>query len=399
MKNKFHLALILFSTFFLITSFYNTARAYLKFENLGINSTESEPTSIGEYSKPYDGSFTKLAIEVPEVVNPGQDFTLKYIFSSRYLDMDVHQCSIYPVIINKNQETNLIGTMTNQIFTYQYLPGMELDETSKNWESVTVQAGDTYTGFDFDEHFYFEGYDQGSTWGPLQQVVEQDIKFNDTLDIGDKIRLDVYCFSHLDNLFIHGYTTTWIGDAPEKLFVDVTDKNYQYYDAIQYAKENYIVHGFSDNTFRPDNYITRGEFTKVIIRSQFSQSEIDDCKTLAFPDITSSNVFKNYICVASKHNIVNGFTDGTYKTNNNITLAEATKIISHSFGFTENVEEVESINPVHQFKPYIIALEERNAFPSTDTTMLRDLTRGEMVEMIYRILENITDKPSAQIYL
>jgi hypothetical protein len=59
-------------------------------------------------------------------------------------------------------------------------------------------------------------------------------------------------------------------------FADFTDvpKDYPYYEAINYAKENNIVNGYDDGTFRPDNKISREEFIKIIIKSNFPAEKI-----------------------------------------------------------------------------------------------------------------------------
>jgi murein DD-endopeptidase MepM/ murein hydrolase activator NlpD len=42
-------------------------------------------------------------------------------------------------------------------------------------------------------------------------------------------------------------------------------QNHPYQEAIQYAEENGIVNGYSGGSFKPDNQINRAEFTKIII--------------------------------------------------------------------------------------------------------------------------------------
>lgn len=46
-------------------------------------------------------------------------------------------------------------------------------------------------------------------------------------------------------------------------FKDV-DKDKWYYDAIKYAADNKLMIGYKDNTFRPDNNITRAEVAQII---------------------------------------------------------------------------------------------------------------------------------------
>lgn len=173
-------------------------------------------------------------------------------------------------------------------------------------------------------------------------------------------------------------------------FPDV-DKSNEFYTAIDYVQSNSIVNGYSDGTYQPTRTITRGEFTKILINSKFSQNEINACNDLVFPDVEQSNVFKKYICVANKNNIVNGFSDGTYKSDTKIEFGASAKIIANSFNLNPDLSLIDDQN---KFKPYVNRLAERNAIPETVSTINAELNRGEMAELIYRLMENIENKGS-----
>ena len=50
-----------------------------------------------------------------------------------------------------------------------------------------------------------------------------------------------------------------------------------FYDAISYVQSQQIVEGYSDGTYKPDININRAEFTKIIINAVYSSSVIDEC--------------------------------------------------------------------------------------------------------------------------
>ena len=56
-------------------------------------------------------------------------------------------------------------------------------------------------------------------------------------------------------------------------FSDVSE-NHRYQKAVQYMQENDIVEGYTDGSFKPDNQINRAELLKIIIESKFSDEEI-----------------------------------------------------------------------------------------------------------------------------
>ncbi len=83
-------------------------------------------------------------------------------------------------------------------------------------------------------------------------------------------------------------------------FSDIPE-THPYQEAINYAKENNIVKGYDDWTFRPENKISREEFTKIIIGSNFEESEIywENC----FSDVKWWE-FEKYICTAKREGII-----------------------------------------------------------------------------------------------
>jgi hypothetical protein len=200
-------------------------------------------------------------------------------------------------------------------------------------------------------------------------------------------------------------------------FSDVLSTNI-YKTAIDYVQSEGIVNGYSDGTFRPDDSISRGEFTKIIINALYSQEEINSCLgnnfvanadegvisySIIFPDIEggyqnnltgeySGGVFTKYICIAKIHGVISGYTDGTFKKDDDITVGQASKIISNAFRLTSNPLVIDQN---HKFQPYIEALIAKKAIPSTIYLGVDDsITRGVVAEIIYRLDAGITTKPT-----
>lgn len=166
--------------------------------------------------------------------------------------------------------------------------------------------------------------------------------------------------------------------------------------AIEYAQTNDIVSGYDDGTFRPDRTIDRAEFLKIVIRTQFNQDEIDRCVSenipasstyVYFPDVPKGAWYAGYLCVAKSHNILNGYPDGTFRATSDISFIESTKIILNAFGLPVSVDSI-------WYKPFVEKMATEKAIPVTIMGFNDRITRGEMVEMIYRLRANVTDKPS-----
>lgn len=158
-------------------------------------------------------------------------------------------------------------------------------------------------------------------------------------------------------------------------------------DAINYVKSRAIVSGYSDGTYKPDKTINRAEFTKIVIEAQFDKAEIDACVETDFSDVSSDQWFAKYICVAKKNNIIEGYPNGTFKPAQNISFVEAAKIIVTSFGYPVSTDAI-------WYKPFVMKLSEEKIIPTTVDNLEKNITRGEMAEMIYRLKASIKNKAS-----
>lgn len=83
-----------------------------------------------------------------------------------------------------------------------------------------------------------------------------------------------------------------------------------------------VINGYTDGTFRPNAPITRAELATIIAR--FAKLDVN---TKTFSDITGHWAQKS-IELAAGNNWINGYDDGTFRPNNNITRAETFAMIN-----------------------------------------------------------------------
>lgn len=105
-------------------------------------------------------------------------------------------------------------------------------------------------------------------------------------------------------------------------FTDFNDSHWAY-KAVDYLKSYGIVSGYSDGTFKPENNITRAEFVKMIV----SALELETGNyTEGFSDVSGSDWFAPYVALAEHYNIVYGNENGEFRPNENITRQDAAVI-------------------------------------------------------------------------
>lgn len=119
-------------------------------------------------------------------------------------------------------------------------------------------------------------------------------------------------------------------------------ENVEYQAAVLYAAEQGIVNGYPDGSFRPNQPVNRAEFTKILIEATMDVSLLNtDQLTHCFTDVTTE-WFSRYICAAKQEEIVNGYPDNTFRPDQSVNVVEAAKIIANAFDMqTENTENTE----------------------------------------------------------
>lgn len=110
------------------------------------------------------------------------------------------------------------------------------------------------------------------------------------------------------------------GGAPQ--FKDVKAGDW-YKTAVDIVARQGVVKGYEDGTFRPNQPITRREFAAIAARYA---GNIDTWKT--FRDVPSTDWAYKLINRVAGAGWINGYEDGTFRPNNNITRAEVVAIVN-----------------------------------------------------------------------
>jgi len=111
---------------------------------------------------------------------------------------------------------------------------------------------------------------------------------------------------------------------PTPTFTDVP-ANHTFYVYIETAAFNQIVSGYSDGTFRPQNDVTRGQLSKIVVVA--AQWPLENPPTPTFSDVAIGSTFYEYVETAVCHGIITGYADGTFRPGNNATRAQISKIV------------------------------------------------------------------------
>lgn len=116
-------------------------------------------------------------------------------------------------------------------------------------------------------------------------------------------------------------------------FTDV-DSDSDVYTAVQTLSSLNILNGYEDGTFGAEKDITRAEFAAVVCRALGMESSAKGAAgATQFTDVAADHWASGYINLAAGQGIVNGYGDGKFGPEDNVTYEQAVKMLVVALGF------------------------------------------------------------------
>ena len=106
-------------------------------------------------------------------------------------------------------------------------------------------------------------------------------------------------------------------------FTDVGESDW-FYEAVKYACENGLMNGIGDETFAPNSNLTRAMLVTILYRYE-GEPDVND--GTVFADVPENEWYTDAIAWASANGIVNGYGDGLFGTNDDITREQLATIL------------------------------------------------------------------------
>lgn len=179
-------------------------------------------------------------------------------------------------------------------------------------------------------------------------------------------------------------------DEPEEVFSDTAGHWAEAH--IREAVVKGMVRGYPDGTFRPDQPVTRAEFTVMLVGALQLDGDADE---LTFTDHEKIGAWaKSSIALAAQAGIVTGYTDGSFRPDDSITRVEAAMMIAKAMQLPWEADEETHFADNDEIPQWakgaaeairklgIVNGRSENHFVPYGTT-----TRAEAVVMLLRVLE------------
>ncbi len=115
-------------------------------------------------------------------------------------------------------------------------------------------------------------------------------------------------------------------------FDDISSRDW-YYSYVAYLKKYDVIEGYEDDTFRPENKVTRAEFVAMAVRYYDITDDVDYSTTTSkYSDLSSGHWAAKDISYATSKDWLNGYADGSFKPDNSITRAEVVAVVNRVTG-------------------------------------------------------------------
>lgn len=173
------------------------------------------------------------------------------------------------------------------------------------------------------------------------------------------------------------------------LFSDFSEKHWAYEAAISLSEKN-IINGYEDGSFRPEKFVTRAEFIKMIVGAGNGAEKDAKCD---FSDVSESDWFYSAVATAYREEIITG-SDGLFRPFDTITRQEAAAIIYRKLSVMEikpqTVRDAHMFDDENQIADYaknaVDTLYKTGIISGVSSSEFRPLdgcTRAQAVMLIY----------------
>jgi hypothetical protein len=177
-------------------------------------------------------------------------------------------------------------------------------------------------------------------------------------------------------------------------FSDVQPADY-FYEAVRWLYCRGAISGYSDGTFRPYNTTTRGQLTKIVVLAE--GWPIDLTGAPHFDDVDSFNPFYEYIETAVNREIISGYADRTFRWGNNVTRGQLAKIIVLAQGWplvnppAPTFTDVPTDHPFYQYIETAFLHKAITGYSDRTFRPQNNATRGQISVIVHRALTRITN--------
>ncbi|MBU7005852.1 S-layer homology domain-containing protein [Phosphitispora fastidiosa] len=122
------------------------------------------------------------------------------------------------------------------------------------------------------------------------------------------------------------------------IFSDMQESHWAY-PVVKDLVESSVVNGYPDNTFRPDNPVTRAEFATILVKGLNLQGQMTTT-TARFRDLPLGHWANQAVAASVERGYIKGMSETTFAPTANITGAQVAAMLVRAGGHEEEAQAV-----------------------------------------------------------
>ncbi len=192
------------------------------------------------------------------------------------------------------------------------------------------------------------------------------------------------------SLLVFSIPATTNADA----FSDVSPDDYHFV-AITYLKENNIISGYDDGSFKANQKINRAEALKMLMLAVNPNLSLSTPTESPFTDTPADAWFTPYLIEAKDKGVISGYDDGSFKPDQNVNLVETLKMYLESFDniiYPDPAPYLFADTPYDAwYTSYTAYAAQRGLLEIHSTNEIypdMEISRGYLAEIIYRMIKS-----------
>lgn len=166
---------------------------------------------------------------------------------------------------------------------------------------------------------------------------------------------------------------------------------------VEHKSHDAYINGYADGTVKPDGKITREEIAAILYRVSNDASAIVASGN-KFNDVSADRWSASAIEFMARIGVINGYTDGSFKPSNNLTRAEFTALVSRFANLSNNgtnkiYNDIDASNWAYKYVMELSNAGYMNGYEDGSFRPESEITRAEVVTVINKIIGR---NPSAE---
>jgi uncharacterized protein YkwD len=169
-------------------------------------------------------------------------------------------------------------------------------------------------------------------------------------------------------------------------FYDVHTTDF-FFDGVRHLFCFGAIGGYPDNTFRPGNTTSRGQFSKIVVEAM--GWPLLNPPTPRFVDVQPGSPFYPYVETASAHNVISGYGDGSFRPADPVSRGQLVKMVVLAEGWpllnppTPRFVDVQPGSPFYAYVETASAREVIGGYSDGTFRPGSTTSRGQVAKVVY----------------